>query len=127
MKRAKRLARRERGTHVEAMPYAIPPGKLNRHWRRAIESIVRTSAKSEHAEIALARKLGDEVVMRPFAAHLLKQREQVIAVEKEKRESLYSRMLEHFAENAGTAVRAAMQKTMRVLGIDPASQEASRG
>jgi hypothetical protein len=117
VKRSKRLTRRQRGTHAAAVPYTTRPGTLNRHWRRAIESIVRTAAKPEHAEIALARKLGDEVVMRPFAREILNQRTYAIESEAKKRQSLYERVLEKFGENAS-----------RILGIDPAAaSEVSRG
>lgn len=76
MKRAPRLTRKQRGKHAAAVPYSIPPGTLNRHWRRAVNTIVRTEADPVEA---LARKLGDEVAMKPFAAHILKEREKQIA------------------------------------------------
>lgn len=69
MKRAKRLTRKQRGQHSAAVPYGTRPGSCNCHWRRAIRTIARTE---RDPTAALARKLGDEIVMLPLAVQLLK-------------------------------------------------------
>lgn len=112
MKRAKRLTRRERGTHRKAAAYDLPPGTLNRHWTRAINTIVRTESDPE---LALARKLGDEVAMLPFARHILKEREKQIAAVKRRDTRTMSELVAQLGD-----------KARQVLGIDPAS-EADRG
>lgn len=120
MKRTKRLTRRERQTEMQRFiaqhsrheKPAPSRTTLNRHWRRAIESIARKRGTDRDHATALARKLGDEIAMLPLAEKILKARAEALADDKKRREGLMSRIRDHLYPYMS-----------RWLGVDPARQE----
>lgn len=117
-RRPKRITRRERGTHQEAVPYSIAfgPTQLNRHWRRAIATMLRTERKPAHA---LAVKLGDETLMLPLAAALLNDLQTLGKRQQKAREA---DRLAAYEQMLGLAHIEASKASGHVLGADRVSK-----